>query len=58
MPHAYSPGRSARLAENAPFPEGSTAQVVHVGDDVLVLHSEGRFLEAYDLPSGRLRWRQ
>jgi outer membrane protein assembly factor BamB len=47
-----------RMLENAPFPEGSTAQVVHVGDDVLVLHSEGRFLEAYDLPSGKLRWRQ
>lgn len=40
------------------YPDGSTAQVVHVGDDVLVLQSEGRFLEAYDLPSGRLRWRQ
>jgi hypothetical protein len=32
--------------------------VVHVGDDVLVIQSEGRFLEAYDLPSGKLRWRQ
>ena len=47
-----------RLVGQAPFPEGATAQVVYVGDDVLVLHSEGRFLEAYDLPSGKLRWRQ
>lgn len=47
-----------RLIGQAPFPEGATAQVVHVGDDVLVLHSESRFLEAYDLPSGKLRWRQ
>jgi hypothetical protein len=47
-----------RLVGQAPFPDGATAQVVYVGDDVLVLHSEGRFLEAYDLPSGKLRWRQ
>jgi outer membrane protein assembly factor BamB/TolA-binding protein len=47
-----------RLIGQAPFPDGATAQVVTAGDDVLVLHSEGRFLEAYDLPSGKLRWRQ
>jgi len=46
-----------RFTSNATYPEGATAQVVYVGDDVLVLHSEGRFLEAYDLPSGKLRWR-
>jgi len=47
-----------RLIGQAPFPDGATAQVVYAADDVLVLHSEGRFLEAYDLPSGKLRWRQ
>ena len=47
-----------RLVGQAPYPDGSTASVVYVGDDVLVLHSEGRFLEAYDLPTGKLRWRQ
>ncbi len=47
-----------RLLANAPFPSGLGAQVVYVADDVLVIHAEGRFLEAYDLPSGRLRWRQ
>lgn len=47
-----------RLIGQAPFPDGATAQVVTAGDDVVVLHSEGRFLEAYDLPSGKLRWRQ
>lgn len=47
-----------RLLNNASYPDGTTAQVIHVGDDVLVLHSEGRFLEAYDLPSGKIRWRQ
>jgi outer membrane protein assembly factor BamB len=47
-----------RLIGQAPFPDGATAQVLYAADDVLVLHSEGRFLEAYDLPSGKLRWRQ
>ena len=54
----YEVETGKRLVGQAPFPDGATAQVVHVGDDVLVLHSEGRFLEAYDLPSGKLRWRQ
>ncbi|MBV8880881.1 MAG: PQQ-binding-like beta-propeller repeat protein [Planctomycetaceae bacterium] len=54
----YEVETGKRLVGQAPFPDGSTAQVVYVGDDVLVLHSEGRFLEAYDLPSGKLRWRQ
>jgi hypothetical protein len=56
--HLFEVETGRRLLENAPFPEGATAQVIHVGDDVLVLQSEGRFLEAYDLPSGKLRWRQ
>jgi len=56
--HLFEIETGKRLLANASFPEGATAQVVHVGDDVLVLHSEGRFLEAYDLPSGKLRWRQ
>ncbi|MBI3856525.1 MAG: PQQ-binding-like beta-propeller repeat protein [Planctomycetes bacterium] len=56
--HLFEVETGKRLLTNAPFPQGSTANVVHVGDDVLVLHSEGRFLEAYDLPSGKLRWRQ
>jgi hypothetical protein len=56
--HLFEVETGKRLLENAPYPEGSTAQVVHVSDDVLVLQSEGRFLEAYDLPSGKLRWRQ
>lgn len=47
-----------RLIGQAAFPDGATAQVVYAAEDVLVLHSEGRFLEAYDLPSGKLRWRQ
>ncbi|HZE96938.1 MAG TPA: PQQ-binding-like beta-propeller repeat protein [Planctomycetota bacterium] len=47
-----------RLIGQAPYTDGATAQLVYVGDDVLVLHSEQRFLEAYDLPSGKLRWRQ
>jgi len=54
----YEVETGKRLVGQAPFPDGATAQVVHVSDDVLVLHSEGRFLEAYDLPSGKLRWRQ
>lgn len=47
-----------RLIGQASFPDGATAQVILAADDVLVLHSEGRYLEAYDLPSGKLRWRQ
>jgi len=56
--HAFEVETGKRLLENAPISEGSTTQVIHVGDDVLILQSEGRFLEAYDLPSGKLRWRQ
>jgi len=48
-----------RLLSTAGFPEGGTApQVLHVGDDVLVLYFANRAVEAYDLPSGKLRWRQ
>jgi outer membrane protein assembly factor BamB/TolA-binding protein len=56
--HLFEVETGRRVLENASFPEGLNPQVIHVGDDVLVLHSEGRFLEAYDLPSGKLRWRQ
>jgi hypothetical protein len=56
--HLFEVETGKRLLAQAPYPDGTTAQVIHVGDDVLVLHSEGRFLEAYDLPSGKLRWRQ
>lgn len=55
---AFEVETGKRLLENASYPEGSTAEVIFVGDDVLLLHSERRFLEAYDLPSGKLRWRQ
>jgi outer membrane protein assembly factor BamB/TolA-binding protein len=48
-----------RLLSTGAFPEGGTApQVIHAGDDVLVLHFANRSVEAYDLPSGKLRWRQ
>ncbi len=45
------------LADAAPFSLGLTAQVIHASEDVLILQSEGRFLEAFDLPKGGLRWR-
>jgi outer membrane protein assembly factor BamB/TolA-binding protein len=48
-----------RLLSTASFPEGGTSpQVIHAGDDVIVLHFANRSVEAYDLPSGKLRWRQ
>jgi hypothetical protein len=56
--HLFEVETGKRLLANAPIPEGAGVQVVYAGDDVLVLHSENRFLEAYDLPSGKLRWRQ
>lgn len=54
----YEVETGKRMTSSASFPEGLAAQVIHVGDDVIVLQSEGRFLEAYELPSGKLRWRQ
>jgi hypothetical protein len=45
------------LTENAPYSLGLTARTLHVAEDVLILHAEGRFLEAFDLPKGALRWR-
>jgi outer membrane protein assembly factor BamB/tetratricopeptide (TPR) repeat protein len=46
-----------RLLSDATFTRSQNAQVIHASEDVLVLHSEARFLEAYDLPAGTLRWR-
>jgi outer membrane protein assembly factor BamB len=45
------------LSGPAPYPLGLTAQVVHVGEDMLVLHSEGRFLEGFSLSDGASRWK-
>jgi hypothetical protein len=46
-----------RIGPDAPYPEGLASQVVHVAPDLLVLLAEGRSIDAYELPSGRLRWR-
>jgi outer membrane protein assembly factor BamB/tetratricopeptide (TPR) repeat protein len=46
-----------RLLPDAPFTRSQNAQLIHASEDVLLLHSEARFLEAYDLPAGTLRWR-
>jgi len=46
-----------RLLSEATFTRSLNAQVIHASDDTLILHSEARFLEAYDLPAGTLRWR-
>jgi hypothetical protein len=46
-----------RIGPDAPYPEGLASQVVHVAPDLLILLAEGRSADAYELPSGRLRWR-
>ncbi|HLF92472.1 MAG TPA: PQQ-binding-like beta-propeller repeat protein, partial [Planctomycetota bacterium] len=46
-----------RLLSDATFTRSPNAQVLHASEDTLILHSEGRILEAYDLPAGTLRWR-
>lgn len=56
--HAFEVETGRELTDHAAYPEGLTAQVVHVGDDLLLLHSEGHYIDAYDLPLGKLRWRQ
>jgi outer membrane protein assembly factor BamB len=55
--HLFEAETGKRLAADAPFAPGLSARVVHVQDDLLVLHAERRFLEGYDLPGGGLRWR-
>ncbi|MGH7752644.1 MAG: hypothetical protein ACREN5_07495, partial [Gemmatimonadales bacterium] len=55
--HLFETETGKRLLSDAPFTPSNTAQVVHVGPDLLILHAERRFLEAYDLPAGTLRWR-
>jgi hypothetical protein len=46
-----------RVLSDASYTRSQNAQVRHVSEDLLILQSEGRFLEAYDLPAGTLRWR-
>jgi tetratricopeptide (TPR) repeat protein len=55
--HLFETETGKRLLSNAPFTASATAQVIHAAPDLLVLHAERRFLEAYDLPAGTLRWR-
>jgi outer membrane protein assembly factor BamB/TolA-binding protein len=55
--HVFEADTGRRVgAEGAPS-EGATPQIVHVSSDLALVLSEGRFVEALDLPSGRLRWR-
>jgi len=55
--HLFETETGKRVLSDAPFTPSNTAQVVHAGPDLLILHAERRFLEAYDLPAGTLRWR-
>ncbi len=55
--HVFEADTGRRLQSAASYSAGLTAQVVHATDDLLVLHSEQRFLEGYELPSGTLKWR-
>jgi hypothetical protein len=45
------------LLQDAGFKSGLSGQVVHVSDELLILHLEGKYLEAYDLGTGGLRWK-
>ncbi len=46
-----------RVGPETGFPEGLPPQVLHAAPDLLILLGEGKSIDAYELPSGRLRWR-
>jgi outer membrane protein assembly factor BamB len=46
-----------RIGPDQAFPEGLPPQVLHAGPDQLVLLGEGKSIDSYELPTGRLRWR-
>jgi outer membrane protein assembly factor BamB len=46
-----------RTGPDTSHPEGLASQVAYVAADLLVLVAEGRSMDAYELPSGRLRWK-
>jgi hypothetical protein len=55
--HLFDQETGKRRLE-APCSAGQSVQVAHAAEDGVVFVSEGRFLEAYALPEGTLRWRQ
>src|SRR5215831_12653949 len=46
-----------RLLSEAGYTRALNAQAALASEDLLLVQSEGKFLEAYDLPAGTLRWR-
>jgi outer membrane protein assembly factor BamB len=54
--HLFDAETGKRRLE-APFAPGLSAQVAYASEEVVLLMAEGRFVEAYDLPAGTLRWR-
>ncbi len=46
-----------RLLAEASFTQDNTAQIAHAAEGLVVVRSEGRFVEAVDLSTGKLRWR-
>ncbi len=54
--HLYERETGKRLAK-ASFTEDLRAELEHASDSVALVSSRGRFLEAYALPAGTLKWR-
>ena len=54
---AFEADTGRRLMGNVTYTPGRRITVRHVSENLLLLHYEDRFLEAYGLPDGRLRWR-
>jgi outer membrane protein assembly factor BamB len=55
--HLFEAETGKRMLEDGGFSAGLSFNLIHATTDLLVLQSEGRLLEGYDLPSGLLRWR-
>ena len=55
--HVVESDTGRRLVEDATYTAGRRIYVRHVSENLLLLHHEGRFVEAYGLPHGRLLWR-
>lgn len=55
--HLFDAQTGLRLLKEAGYSPGAAAQVEHVTDTQIVIRCEGKYIEAYALPSGARQWR-
>jgi outer membrane protein assembly factor BamB/thioredoxin-like negative regulator of GroEL len=55
--HLFDSETGKRLPSEGSYTRSQNAQIVSATEDLLILHSEGRFLEAFTLPECTLKWR-